>query len=276
MLLLSDDGKTFSRSSSTTARSSMDSPTRSRWRCGSHGQQARLRAAATAAGKSYFHLDEVEIYAGRREPKHRLGQAGRPEQREPVVGKRHDPRPAGDQAAELRHGHRVGPRAQAGRGAAGDGGRTWMPTSGVCGRWPRRLKCLPRPRLAASQRDSTSTPAGPCGGWPWPIRCWISTRSFSSSGPRASSRTCPTSSTAGGRGRAAGSSCWRISRAASRRVRCLTADMPEGQLPAGPISPTTASGCSSPIASTIRSVARLANKVDKQKLPEDCFYTSSR
>ncbi len=176
-------------------------------------------------GKSYFHLDEVEIYARRRSAEHRP--CGKPATQSSVsewspAARRGARRP--EARPGLRHGPRHRARAETGRGAAAtEGRRRRARRTERCGRRPSGCgNCRPRPPTK-SAAGSTSKSAGPCGGWRWAIRSWISTRSCSSSGPRASCRTCPTSTTAGGRGRAAGSACWRASRrtapafAASRR-----------------------------------------------------------
>ena len=67
-----------------------------------------------------------------------------------------------------------------------------------------QLRQLPPGVPNESQQRLFLEARGEVRSWPSAIRCWTSTRSCSSSRPRAVSRTCPTSSTAGGRGRAAG------------------------------------------------------------------------
>ena len=140
-------------------------------------------------------------------------------ERQPVVGRAR-------QAERGFQGGRLVEPAAPGRPSCWSAASSWPRTCGSSGRSiDAEEKALRDAAVAAAcgrrlavgaEARPISKPAGPSADWRCATRFWISIRSCSSSTPRAGSRTCPTSSTAGGRGRAAGSSCSKASRATGR------------------------------------------------------------
>ena len=181
------------------------------------GQVARY-VRLQLPGHSYFHLDEVEVYGGNGKENLALH------------------RPATQSSvSEWSVAHskpNAVAKAAAWSSASTRSARSWSAASAwprTCGRWgprsrPKRRRCgkqrhghlRPRPRRRPRPRP-ISKPAGRSADWRCATPCWISIRSCSSSTPPAGSPTCPTSSTVGGRGRAAGSFCSKASRATGRR-----------------------------------------------------------
>ena len=199
----------------------------SRWSCPLARRAGPLRPPATA---------RQELLPSRRGGNLRPGRqgatspwAGRPRRAAPALVGRRTPRlDRGITATRHRARHRARAAAWP-RNLRAAGRRRSTPRLAALAargrRWPGRL----RQADDARRGGSTSTPAGRCGAWPCATRCLdFDSILFVKSARRRCSRTCRTSSTAGGRGPAAACSCSRASRDRCRELRCLTADMPAG------------------------------------------------
>ena len=259
MLLLSDDGRTSARPTSTTARSSSGH---------SDGKPLAVRLGGAAARFVRLQLPGHELLPPRRGRGLRPGgeaniALGRPATQSSVsqwsAGARRRP---SDARTLLRRSQGDRARAAAGREPAALGVRC------------RRRRRGPR---RGSVRGSSALPAdaGGCAARQLYLEARWAVRQLALRNPLLDfdsilfvkaapgrSPTCPTSSTAGGRGPAAASSSSRLQGPTAPRP------LPDGghaarEASCGRTSPTTASECSSPTAGTTRTSPDLPNKADK-------------
>ena len=149
------------RSTSTTARSSTASPTRSRWWSPCTGRRAatcgcNCRARATSISTRW----KFTPAASRRN----IGRASRPRRAASAMVDRHAAMPAAGQAGPVYATARViQRRAEAGREAAVDEGQRGSPRRTRCGDGrAAAATCRPAPRTKPAD-GSSSRPIGPCG-----------------------------------------------------------------------------------------------------------------
>ena len=161
------------RSTSTTARCSTATPTRSRWWCKLDRPDGPLPAAAACRARRYFHLDEVEVFAAGKDENIALG---KPATQSSISqwSKPHG-KPAGGRE---RPAGTVYPTPQVDRARPEAGRRPAQPrrrstrTSRRCRRAGRAVERAAGRRAGRGPAGRcTCRPAGRSGSWPWPIRC---------------------------------------------------------------------------------------------------------
>ena len=216
MVLLSSDGRTFKQVYQHDGGVFGGQPDNRPLSVLLKGQSARY-VRLQLPGHSYFHLDEVEVYGTHGKENLALERPATQSSVSQWSVAHGKPAAVSKMAAWSAARHPAGPIFQRGLKLAEN-----LRTLGASiDAEEKALRDLAARRLPAAASPEAQAKAYFAARWAvaaW--RCvthsWTSIRSCSSSTPRDGSRTCPTSSTAGGRGRAAESSCSKVSAATGR------------------------------------------------------------
>ena len=250
----------------------------SRWSCQCDGKTARY-VRLQVPGNNCLHLDEVEVYAGegsgnagawddrQRRAVCASGPRGRLTHTVSVIRRRRFVQQGLRLAASLQ---RLETAANAPQPQQRERRLASMMKSSRCSR-SRAVERLSPDAPEAEQRELYFRARWACAVWRWPTRCWTSTIWYWSAAPRESGRTCRTSTSAGGRSRAAVCTSCTISRPSTRDLQCLTESFPPGNV----LRPDISYDGQKVLFAWCRHYPGLSDwpdKLDKSRIPEDSFY----